>query len=179
MALPIVAVVGRPNVGKSTLFNRIIGRREAIVEEKPGVTRDRKALEAEWRGRRFLLVDTGGWLPGGSPLDEKVSRQSERAVREAAVVLLVVDTTVGIVEEDARVAELLRRSGATVLVVANKVDDEKREPAIWEFVALGLGAPWPVSALHGRGTGDLLDEVVRHLPAPEPAGGEADRKSVV
>jgi GTP-binding protein len=173
VALPIVAVVGRPNVGKSTLFNRIIGRREAIVEEKPGVTRDRKALEAEWRGRRFLLVDTGGWLPGGSPLDEKVSRQSERAVREAAVVLLVVDATVGIVEEDARVAELLRRSGATVLVVANKVDDEKREPAIWEFVSLGLGAPWPVSALHGRGTGDLLDEVVRHLPAPEPAGGGA------
>lgn len=171
MGLPVVAVVGRPNVGKSTLFNRIVGRREAIVEERPGVTRDRKEIEVEWQGRRFLLVDTGGWLPGGTELDAKVSRQSERAVREAAVVLLVVDTTVGIVEEDARVAELLRRSGATVLVVANKVDDEKREAAIWEFVGLGLGDPWPVSALHGRGTGDLLDEVVRHLPPP-PEGAD-------
>ncbi len=176
--LPVVAVVGRPNVGKSTLFNRIVGRREAIVEEKPGVTRDRKEVAAEWQGHHFLLVDTGGWLPGGSELDEKVSRQSERAVREAAVVLLVVDATIGITEEDDRVADLLRRTGGQVIVVANKVDDTNREAAIWEFVGLGLGDPWPVSALHGRGTGDLLDEVASKLPADPSAsddrGGDKD-----
>ncbi len=169
--LPIVAVVGRPNVGKSTLFNRILGRREAIVEEKPGVTRDRKELEAEWQGHRFLLVDTGGWLPGGSSLDEKVSRQSERAVDEADVVLFVVDATVGITEEDARVADLLRQRDRPTLLVANKVDDTNREAAIWEFVGLGLGDPMPVSALHGRGTGDLLDALVGHLPEP-PSDGD-------
>jgi GTP-binding protein len=168
---PVVAVVGRPNVGKSTLFNRILGRREAIVEERPGVTRDRKELEADWRGRTFLLVDTGGWLPGGSALDEKVSRQSERAVDEAAVVLLVVDATVGITEEDARVADLLRRRGRPTLLVANKVDDAGREAAVWEFVGLGLGDPVPISALHGRGTGDLLDALVRLLPDAEPSSG--------
>jgi GTPase len=184
--LPVVAVVGRPNVGKSTLFNRILGRREAIVEQKPGVTRDRKQLEAEWQGHRFLLVDTGGWLPGGSALDEKVSRQSERAVDEAAVVLFVVDATVGITEEDARVADLLRRRGRPTLLVANKVDDANREAAIWELVGLGLGDPMPVSALHGRGTGDLLDALAGQLPetAPEAepdrgggrqGGGEGDR----
>jgi GTP-binding protein len=169
--VPVVAVVGRPNVGKSTLFNRILGRREAIVEERPGVTRDRKELEADWRGRTFLLVDTGGWLPGGSALDEKVSRQSERAVDEAAVVLLVVDATVGITEEDARVADLLRRRGRPTLLVANKVDDAGREAAVWEFVGLGLGDPVPISALHGRGTGDLLDALVRLLPDAEPSSG--------
>ncbi|MFN8038019.1 MAG: ribosome biogenesis GTPase Der [Acidimicrobiales bacterium] len=166
-ALPVVAIVGRPNVGKSTLLNRILGRREAIVEEKPGVTRDRKEVEAEWQGRDFLLVDTGGWLPGGDALDEKVSAQAEKAVGEADVVLLVVDAVVGVTEEDARVGELLRRTGRPVLIVANKVDDTKREAAIWDFVSLGLGDPWPVSALHGRGTGDLLDEVVARLPEPE------------
>jgi GTPase len=164
VSLPIVAIVGRPNVGKSTLFNRIVGRREAIVEERPGVTRDRKETEAEWQGVPFLLVDTGGWLPGGDSLDEKVSRQSERAVDDAAIVLFVVDATVGIVEEDARVAELLRRRGLPVVVVANKVDDTNREAAIWEFVGLGLGDPAPVSALHGRGAGDVLDRVVGLLP---------------
>jgi GTP-binding protein len=164
MTLPIVAVVGRPNVGKSTLFNRIVGRREAIVEERPGVTRDRKQLEAEWQGHEFLLVDTGGWLPGGTDLDEKVSRQSERAIHDAAVVLFVVDATVGVTEDDARVATMLRRNDAPALVVANKVDDTNREAAIWELVSLGLGDPWPVSALHGRGTGDLLDQLVTFLP---------------
>src|SRR5688572_18756850 len=127
MSRPVVAVVGRPNVGKSTLVNRIIGRREAIVEEHPGVTRDRKEVEAEWNGRSFLLVDTGGWLPGGDSLDEKVSRQSERAVAEADVVLLVVDVTVGVTEEDGRMAHLLRRAKRPVMVVANKVDDALRE----------------------------------------------------
>jgi GTP-binding protein len=178
MSLPVVAVVGRPNVGKSTLFNRIVGRREAIVEERSGVTRDRKELDAEWQGQGFRLVDTGGWLPSGTSLDEKVSRQSERAIRDAAVVLLVVDATVGLTDEDARIAELLQRARIPALVVANKVDDSGREAGIWEFVALGLGDPFPVSALHGRGTGDLLDAVAGYLPAaPEPAddrdGGDA------
>ncbi|MCB0874469.1 MAG: 50S ribosome-binding GTPase, partial [Thermoleophilia bacterium] len=107
--LPMVAIVGRPNVGKSTLLNRILGRREAIVEELPGVTRDRKEVEAEWTGRQFRLVDTGGWMPGGSALDEKVSRQSEQAIREADVLIVVADATMGITEEDARIADLLRQ----------------------------------------------------------------------
>jgi GTP-binding protein len=168
--LPSVVIVGRPNVGKSTLLNRIIGRREAIVEERPGVTRDRKEVEAEWRGRPFLLIDTGGWLPSGTALDDKVSRQSEKAMAEADVVLMVTDTTVGVTDEDARVAELLRRTNAPVLLVANKVDDVNREAAVWELLSLGLGDPYPVSALHGRGTGDLLDAVLEHLPewTPEP-----------
>ena len=170
--LPTVVIVGRPNVGKSTLLNRIIGRREAIVEERPGVTRDRKEVEAEWRGRPFRLVDTGGWLPSGTELDDKVSRQSEKAIAEADVILLVTDTTVGVTEEDSRVADLLRRVTAPVLVVANKVDDAGREAATWELLALGLGDPFPVSALHGRGTGDLLDAVLDHLPEWEPDDGD-------
>lgn len=165
--LPVVAIVGRPNVGKSTLLNRIVGRREAIVEEKPGVTRDRKEVEAEWQGREFLLVDTGGWLASGDALDEKVSRQSEKAIEEADLALFVVDATVGITDEDARVAELLRRSPTPVVVVANKVDDTGREAAIWEFLGLGLGEPQPISALHGRGTGDLLEAMVELLPPTE------------
>jgi GTPase len=164
VVLPVVAIVGRPNVGKSTLLNRVVGRRAAIVEEKPGVTRDRKDVEADWLGRRFRLVDTGGWVAGGSDLDDKVSRQSERAVDDADVVLLVVDVTVGLTDEDSRVGELLRRSGKPVLVVANKVDDTGRETQVWELLALGLGDPFPISALHGRGTGDLLDEIVARLP---------------
>lgn len=165
--LPLVAVVGRPNVGKSTLFNRIVGRREAIVEEKPGVTRDRKEVVAEWQAREFRLVDTGGWMPGGDSLDEKVSRQSEKAILEADVVLFVVDVTVGITEEDSRVAQILRRNGRPVLLVANKVDDTNRESAIWDLLGLGVGNPFPVSALHGRGTGDLLESLMLEFP-PEP-----------
>ena len=164
MSLPLVAIVGRPNVGKSTLFNRIVGRREAIVEERPGVTRDRKELDAEWQGHEFRLVDTGGWLPGGTELDEKVSRQSERALEDAAAVLLVVDANMGVTDDDARVADLLRRRNLPTLVVANKVDDTNREAAIWELMSLGLGEPMPVSALHGRGTGNLLDQLVAFLP---------------
>ena len=129
--LPVVAIIGRPNVGKSTLLNRIVGRREAIVEEKPGVTRDRKEVEAEWQGRPFRLVDTGGWMPGGSDLDEKVSRQSEQAIEEADAVMLVADVTTGVTEEDARVAELLQTIGRPVFVVANKVDDPSREALMW------------------------------------------------
>ena len=176
-ALPMVAIVGRPNVGKSTLLNRFVGRREAIVEEKPGVTRDRKEVVAEWQGRGFRLVDTGGWLPGGvgDALDAKVSKQSERAMEEADVVLLVVDATVGITEDDARVSEVLRQAKAPVLVVVNKVDDANREAAIWEFMALGLGEPMPVSALHGRAAGDLLDHVMELLPpAVEDERGDGE-----
>jgi GTP-binding protein len=161
---PLVAVVGRPNVGKSTLVNRIIGRREAIVEEKPGVTRDRKMLDAEWAGREFTIVDTGGWLSSGDDLERKVSGQSERAVRDAAVILFVVDTAVGITGEDAQVADMLRRTGRPTLLVANKVDGESREADAWLFARLGLGDPFPVSAIHGRGTGDLLDAVVALFP---------------
>ncbi len=183
-ALPVVAVVGRPNVGKSTLVNRIAGRRQAIVEEKAGITRDRKEVEAEWSGRSFLLVDTGGWLGGrdqGRTDDEEtlvamVSAQSERAMGAADVVVLVVDVTVGITSEDERVAELLRRSSTPVMVVVNKVDDELRQGDAWEFARLGLGEIHAVSALHALGTGDLLDELTQLLPEPAadvPADTEA------
>ena len=161
---PVVAIVGRPNVGKSTLMNRILGRREAIVEERPGVTRDRKEVEASWQGRDFTLVDTGGWIAGGDTLDDKVSRQSEKAIRDADAVLFVVDATVGVTEDDARVAGLLRLADSPVIVVANKVDDRVHEASIWELMSLGHGEPAPVSALHGRGAGDLLDRLVDALP---------------
>jgi GTPase len=164
VALPVVAIVGRPNVGKSTLLNRIVGRRAAIVEERPGVTRDRKDVDADWLGRSFRLVDTGGWMARGTDLDGKVSAQSERAIADADVVLLVVDVVTGATEDDAEVAELLRRSGKPVLLVVNKVDDTGREHQMWELLTLGLGEPYPVSALHGRGTGDLLDKIVELLP---------------
>lgn len=172
--LPLVAIVGRPNVGKSTLMNRIVGRRVAIVEEKPGVTRDRKEVPADWLGREFRLVDTGGWMAGGDDLDRKVSRQSEQAISDADVVLFVVDAAVGVTDEDARVAGLMRSLGAPVLVVANKVDDHQREAMIWELLSLGLGDPFPVSALHGRGTGDLLDRVVSLLPEEPVEEADAD-----
>ncbi len=174
---PTVAIVGRPNVGKSTLLNRIVGRREAIVEEHPGVTRDRKEVTASWSGREFTLVDTGGWLASGGALDSMVSRQSEQAIAEADVVLLVVDATVGLTDDDDRVAALLRGRDESVLVVANKVDNASHESIIWELLGLGLGEPFPVSALHGRGTGDLLDRLIDLLPDPHDDGeatGEAD-----
>ncbi len=178
MKSPTVAVVGRPNVGKSTLVNRIVGKRVAIVEEKPGVTRDRKSLDAEWNGRAFTIVDTGGWLAAGGVLDQQVSKQAQRAVSQADVVLFVVDATVGITDEDDQVATLLRRRETPVLLVANKVDGGNRESDAWSFTRLGLGDPWAVSALHGRGTGDMLDEVIRLLPADadgDPAdAGDAD-----
>ncbi len=180
--LPVVAVVGRPNVGKSTLVNRIVGRRDAIVQEKPGVTRDRKDFVAEWAGRRFRLIDTGGWIkPGESGLTDedpalaaKVSKQAERAIDEADVIVLVVDVTVGVTEEDARVARVLRGASVPVLVVANKVDDERRSGAVWEFAKLALGDPHPLSALHGRESGDFLDALVEVLPE-EPPDDDADR----
>jgi GTP-binding protein len=167
MTLPVVAIVGRPNVGKSTLLNRIVGRREAIVEEKPGVTRDRKDVEAEWNGRRFMIVDTGGWMPKGNALDDKVSKQAEKAWMDADVILFVVDAHVGVTPEEQQIAQRLRGSDKPVLLIANKVDSDKRENDVWEFMKLGLGDPWPISALHGRRTGDLLDDIVGHLAAAE------------
>ncbi|MGC8465979.1 MAG: ribosome biogenesis GTPase Der [Acidimicrobiales bacterium] len=164
--LPVVAIVGRPNVGKSTLFNRVVGKRLAIVEEKPKVTRDRKEVKAMWAGREFELVDTGGWTQGGDALDEKVSAQAEAAARLANLVIFVVDVTVGITEDDAAAARMLQRSRTPCVVAVNKVDSEKLEPSIWEFSALGLGTPWPISALHGRSSGDLLDHVVETVDAP-------------
>jgi GTP-binding protein len=181
--LPVVAIVGRPNVGKSTLVNRIVGRRATIVEERPGVTRDRKELEASWNGRTFLVVDTGGWLPASAAADDpsvltrQISEQAERAIGMADVVVCVVDTTVGAIEEDDAVAKVLRRSGKPVLVAVNKVDDERREADSWMFDRLGLGTPHPISAMHGRGTGDLLDAIVAALPSEPPPGvevGDAD-----
>ena len=178
MTLPIVCIVGRPNVGKSTLVNRIIGKRVAIVEERPGVTRDRKEVEAEWQGVPFLLVDTGGWIASGSSLDEKVSRQSEQAIRDADVVLLLVDAVTGITEDDSRIGTVVRTlAKGPVLLVANKVDDSGREGLIWEALSLGLGEPHPISALHGRGAGDVLDRLVALLPstaeeATDPEEGE-------
>ena len=164
--LPMVAIVGRPNVGKSTLMNRILGRREAIVEERPGVTRDRKEVVAEWLGREFLLVDTGGWMAeaDGDELDAKVSKQSEEAIRTADAVLFVVDATVGPTSDDQLVADLLRRVEAPVLLIANKVDSDHQQPIIWELLALGMGDPVPLSALHGAGTGDLLDQLLDIFP---------------
>jgi len=161
---PAVAVVGRQNVGKSTLVNRLFGRREAIAHEMPGVTRDRVELETAWRGRTFRLVDTGGYAHGAKGIEALVSRQAERAAAGADVVLLVVDAQTGPVEEDAMLARKLRRATIPVLLVANKADTESDEAEALAFHALGLGDPVPVSALHGRGSGDLLDRVVALLP---------------
>jgi len=177
MSLPTVVIVGRPNVGKSTLFNRIIGEQAAIVEDRPGVTRDRKEMEAEWLGTYFRLVDTGGWLPAGSELDEKVSRQVEAAVKQADVVLFVVDASTGVTEDDESVANWLRRLKSPVLLITNKADNERRENDRWEFLSLGLGDPIPVSALHGRRAGDLLDEVVRLFP--EGSGTRDDEADAI
>jgi GTPase len=170
-ALPVVAVIGRPNVGKSTLVNRVLGRREAVVEDVPGVTRDRVAYEAEWSGRRFTLLDTGGWEVDAQGIHLRVAEQAEVAVELADVVMFVVDATVGATDTDEAVVKLLRRSGKPVVLVANKVDDARAEAdaaMLWSF---GLGQPWPVSALHGRGSGDVLDAVLEVLPRQSAAGG--------
>jgi GTP-binding protein len=159
-----VVIIGRPNVGKSTLFNRIVGSQQAIVEDRPGITRDRKELDAEWLDVPFRVVDTGGWMPGGDALDAKVSRQVEAAVKDADVVLFVVDASVGLTDDDQQIANWIRRSKTEVIVVANKADNERRETEMWEFMSLGIGEPVPVSALHGRRAGDLLDIVLERFP---------------
>lgn len=163
-SLPVVAVVGRPNVGKSTLVNRILGRREAVVEDVPGVTRDRVVYEADWNGRDFLVIDTGGWQADAKGMAAQIAAQAERAIGEADVVMFVVDATVGHLDEDDAVVRVLRRSGLPILLVANKVDDAATEAEAASLWSLGLGEPHPVSALHGRGSGDLLDALVGMLP---------------
>ena len=166
--VPVVAVVGRPNVGKSTLVNRILGRRQAVVEDVPGVTRDRVAYDAQWSGRRFTVVDTGGWMPDARDRAAAIAAQAEIAAATADVVLFVVDSTVGALDEDEAAVRMLRRTQKPVILVANKVDNAQQElesSALW---SLGLGEPHAVSALHGRGSGDLLDAVLEALPEPPP-----------
>lgn len=177
--LPTVVIVGRPNVGKSTLFNRFLGQQVAIVEDQPGMTRDRFEREAEWLGRHFMVVDTGGWMPKGNELDDKVSRQVEAAVTEADLVLFAVDSIVGVTDDDAALADWLRKSGRSVMVVSNKVDSDKREADRWDFLSLGLGEPYPVSALHGRKSGDLLDEILKRIPGSADELGDfpTDKKT--
>ncbi|MCX4525083.1 MULTISPECIES: ribosome biogenesis GTPase Der [unclassified Streptomyces] len=170
--LPVLAVVGRPNVGKSTLVNRIIGRREAVVEDKPGVTRDRVTYEAEWAGRRFKVVDTGGWEQDVLGIDASVAAQAEYAIEAADAVVFVVDAKVGATDTDEAVVKLLRRAGKPVVLCANKVDGQSGEADAASLWSLGLGQPHPVSSLHGRGTGDMLDAVLEALPeAPEQTFG--------
>ncbi|MFC6706770.1 ribosome biogenesis GTPase Der [Flexivirga alba] len=161
---PVVAIIGRPNVGKSTLVNRVLGRREAVVEDVPGVTRDRVAYDAEWSGHNFTLVDTGGWEVDASGIHLRVAEQAEVAIELADVVLFVVDAKVGATDTDEAVVKLLRRSKKPVVLVANKVDDQKTELEAASLWSLGLGQPWPISALHGRGTGDALDAMLEVLP---------------
>ena len=180
--LGAVAVVGFPNVGKSTLVNRLTATREAVVFETPGVTRDRKDVVCEWAGKRFILVDTGGVdIADASPLTQQVAEQARRAVEEADLVVFVVDAKAGITPGDEEVADILRRSGKPVIVVANKVDDPRRDDEALEFHRLGLGDPVPISALHGYGTGDLLDQIVSLLPGagPDEVGEEAIRVAVL
>ena len=184
MAKPTVAVVGRPNVGKSTLVNRIIGRREAIVEERPGVTRDRNEFEVNWAGCEFTLIDTGGWLPkskGEKRIDDKVSEQSELAINQADVTILVVDARVSPTIEDVLIADILQSREKPTFLVANKVDDVNHEVGMWEYLSLGLGEPNPVSALHGRGTADLLDLLIAGMPEDnvDSIGEDEEEKSDV
>jgi GTP-binding protein len=164
LAQPVLAVVGRPNVGKSTLVNRILGRREAVVQDVPGVTRDRIAYDALWGGRRFTLVDTGGWEPGATGLQASITAQAELAMATADAVLLVIDASVGATTTDEAVARVLRRSKTPVLLAANKVDDDRLLADTASLWSLGLGEPHPVSALHGRSSGDLLDAILEALP---------------
>lgn len=164
LGLPTIAVIGRPNVGKSTLVNRMIGRREAIVEDMPGVTRDRVKYEAEWNGRRFFLIDTGGWEVKPEGISEKITAGSEAAIAEADLVIFVVDAQVGALDEDQSLVDLLRKSGKKVILVGNKIDNAEDESDGYALWNLGLGEPHFVSALHGRGSGDLLDLLISQLP---------------
>jgi GTPase len=166
--VPVVAVVGRPNVGKSTLVNRIIGRRQAVVEDVPGVTRDRVPYDANWLGRRFIVVDTGGWEPDAKDRAAAIAAQAEIAVQTADVVLFVVDTRVGATDVDEAAVKMLRRSSKPVILVANKADNNNMEMEAVSLWSLGLGEPFPISALHGRGSGDLLDAIMKAMPPAPP-----------
>jgi GTP-binding protein len=174
MRKPQVVIVGRPNVGKSSLVNRLAGKRIAVVEEHRGVTRDRKEVEIDWRGVTFDVVDTGGWLEAGDSLEQKVSQQADAALNDADLVLLVVDVATGLVDEDTHAARWALRSGRPIMLIANKVDDESREYQAWEFLQLGAGDPVMISALHGRGAGDLLDAIVDRLQNVTPAEDNLD-----
>ncbi len=167
---PVIAVVGRPNVGKSTLVNRILGRREAVVQDLPGVTRDRVSYDALWAGRRIVVQDTGGWEPDAKGLQQLVAEQATVAMQTADAIILVVDAVVGATSGDEAAARKLRRSGKPVFLAANKVDGEKQEPEAAALWSLGLGEPHPISAMHGRGVADLLDTVVEKLPAVSEVG---------
>ena len=173
-APPVVALVGRQNVGKSTLVNRLFGSRETIAHELPGVTRDRIEVPVEWRGRAFTAVDTGGFVTGASGIEALVGEQAERAALSADLVLLIVDSQTGVQEEDAVLARRLQRAPVPVLLVVNKIDTERQEPDVAEFHALGLGDPIPVSALHGRASGELLDRILDLLPEPEEEEPEVE-----
>ncbi|WP_344174205.1 ribosome biogenesis GTPase Der [Pilimelia columellifera] len=173
--VPVVAVVGRPNVGKSTLVNRIIGRRQAVVEDVAGVTRDRVAYDAEWLGRRFTVVDTGGWEPDARDRAAAIAAQAEIAVATADVVIFVVDAVVGPTDVDEAAVKMLRRGAKPVLLVGNKVDNTALESEVAALWSLGLGEPYPISALHGRGSGDLLDAVLKAMPIPAPTGPAGPR----
>ena len=179
---PVVAVVGRPNVGKSTLVNRILGRREAVVQDLPGVTRDRVSYDASWSGRRFTVQDTGGWEPDAKGLQQLVAEQASVAMQTADAVILVVDAVVGATTADEAAARILRRSGKPVFLAANKVDNEKGEADAAALWSLGLGEPHPISATHGRGVADLLDDVIADLPTVSetaPSGGGPRRVALV
>lgn len=168
---PVVAIVGRPNVGKSTLVNRILGRREAVVQDLPGVTRDRVSYDAQWTGRRFVVQDTGGWEPDAKGLQQKVAEQASVAMQTADAIILVVDAIVGATSADEAAARILRRSGKPVFLAANKVDNEKGEADAAALWSLGLGEPHPISATHGRGVADLLDDVLEALPEVSESAG--------
>jgi GTP-binding protein len=180
--LPIVAVVGRPNVGKSTLVNRIVGGRPAVTEEMPGVTRDRREFRAEWIGREFLLVDTGGWeLKPGEPIVSEIRQQAEAALATADVIVYVTDATAGVSDDDSGVIRMLRSADAPIVFAANKIDDGGKERLIDDLWALGIGEPIPVSAFHGRGMGDLLDRIVELLPESEeePPDDDLPRLAII
>ncbi|HAP14861.1 MAG TPA: ribosome biogenesis GTPase Der, partial [Lactococcus sp.] len=164
MTLPTVAIVGRPNVGKSTIFNRIAGERISIVEDVPGVTRDRIYATGEWLNKKFSLIDTGGIELSDEPFMTQIRAQAEIAMEEADVIVAVVDGETGITDADEHVAQILYRTDKPVILVVNKVDNPERRMEIFDFYSLGLGEPYPVSAVHGLGTGDLLDAIIENLP---------------